>query len=363
MRTLIALSEDEEHSEGAGTNRWMVSYADFITLLFVLFLALYARMPKLAEDGVTAPSGRQAQTARDARPASQHVLNGHVETAAQAVPHQESQLPTPRPAAPAETQLPTPAPAAPIPAIVAQPGSPAAAAQVAPAANAPPAQSLAANAPPAQSLAANAPPAAASAPAPANTDTRIAPLPSVAAPAAARRAPQYPGEAPRPLEPNSKPVVPNHAAPVEGAPQTLADRLGRSLADQVANGNLTLAARRDATVIEIADTSLFGAGTAQPTSLAPALIGRIAQIVGGSNAKVVIEGHTDNQQPKNSPFPSNWELSSARAASVARALQEHGISADRLTASGLAQTRPRASNDSEAGRRENRRITVIVQNN
>ena len=329
MRTLIALSEDEEHNEGAGNNRWMVSYADFITLLFVLFLALYAKMPKLTEEAAAAANGHQAQTARDMRPPSQHVLNGHVETAAQGVPQHESQLPTPRPAAAAETQLPMPAPAAPIPAIVAQ----------------------------------AAPPAAAAPAGPAAPTSNIAPLPSVAAPAAAPRAPNYPGEAPRPLDPNSKAVVPNHAAPVENAPQTMADRLGQSLADQVAAGNLTLVARRDATVIEIADTSLFASGTAQPSALAPALIGRIAQIVGNSNAKVVIEGHTDNQLAKNSAFPSNWELSSARAASVARALQEHGISADRLTASGLAQTRPRASNDSEAGRRENRRITVIVQNN
>lgn len=350
MRTLIALAEDEdERSEGAGTHRWMVSYADFITLLFVLFLALYARMPKLAEDGASAPSGRQAQTARDARPASQHVQNGHVAT----TPAVETELPTPRPAAPAETQLPTPAPA-PIAMIVAQAAPGATAAPVPPAT---PAVAAAAQA--------SAAPAVASAVTPASS-----PLPQVAPQApvpAAPRTPNYPPAAPLPLDPNSRPIVPNQFAPSQTSPERavprpLAERLNQVFADQTAGGNVTVVNRPDGVMLEIADTSLFTSGTAQPAPQAAALIARLAQAIGTGNARVVVEGHTDNQPIRSAQFPSNWELSSARAASVARALQEHGVSSERLTASGMAQTRPRASNESEQGRRQNRRVSIIILN-
>jgi len=340
MRHLIALADDEdERSEGAGTHRWMVSYADFITLLFVLFLALYARMPKLTEDAAAAPTGRQAQTAREARPASQHVQNGHVA----ATPAVETQLPTPRPPAPAETQLPTPAPA-PIALVVPQAatGTPAPT-PVAPATSA--------------TAAGVAQPA-------------INPLPQVAPQAAvpaAPRTPNYPPAAPLPLDPNSRPIVPNQFAPGQTSPERavprpLAERLNQVFADQTAGGNVTVVNRPDGVMLEIADTSLFTSGTAQPSAQAAALIARVAQAIGSGNARVIVEGHTDNQPISSAQFPSNWELSSARAASVARALQEHGVSTDRLTASGMAQTRPRASNDSEQGRRQNRRVSIIILN-
>jgi chemotaxis protein MotB len=321
MRPLIATS-DEDSGEGmAGTDRWMVSYADFITLLFVLFLALYARLPKLTEPGTAPPDKQPAHSARDIRLPAAPI---------------ESQLPAPRPA---ETQLPTPAPA---PVAHAAAESAAIAAIATPAAPAEPTRPVAAEAP------------------------RPAPV-AVQAPDPRAAAPIYPTDEPRPVTsapqeptPQAKPTTP--LAQATPAAPTSMDKLSQSLADLRGSGSVAVSPRGNGWVIDIADSALFASGTAQPSPGAQATLARIAEAVRAGKGRIIVEGHTDNQTIKNSQFPSNWELSSARAAAVARALQERGISADRLTASGLAQTRPRASNESEQGRRENRRISIVLLN-
>jgi len=333
MRRLIATS-DEDSGEGmAGTDRWMVSYADFITLLFVLFLALYARLPKLTEPGTAPPDKQPAHSARDIR--------------LPAVPI-ESQLPAPRPP---ETQLPTPAPAPVAQTAAVEPAAIAKSAAISTSA----------------AIATPAAPAEPVRPAPAEV-ARPAPAPSQIT-AAHAAAPIYPTDEPRPVSsapqetgaaPQARPTAP--LAQATPAAPTPMDKLSQSLADLRGSGSIAVSPRGNGWVIDIADSALFASGTAQPAPGAQATLARIAEAVGASKGRVIVEGHTDNQAIKNPQFPSNWELSSARAAAVARALQERGISADRLTASGLAQTRPRASNESEQGRRENRRISIILLN-
>ena len=75
---------------------------------------------------------------------------------------------------------------------------------------------------------------------------------------------------------------------------------------------------------------------------------------------IQVEGHTDNLPIETERFPSNWELSAVRASSVVRLLIAKGVSPARLTAAGYGETRPLEPNDSEEGRRRNRRVTVMV---
>lgn len=77
--------------------------------------------------------------------------------------------------------------------------------------------------------------------------------------------------------------------------------------------------------------------------------------------QIVVAGHTDTQHMRSSRFPSNWELSGARAGSVVRYLQSNGIPRDRLTAVGYADTRPLGDNSSAQGRARNRRVELILQ--
>ena len=77
--------------------------------------------------------------------------------------------------------------------------------------------------------------------------------------------------------------------------------------------------------------------------------------------QILVEGHTDNVPIKTSVYKDNWDLSVARATSMVRLLQEeHGISAERLTASGRGEYDPKASNSTTAGKASNRRTEIIL---
>ncbi|MHC8383808.1 OmpA/MotB family protein [Pseudomonas sp. LB3P14] len=76
---------------------------------------------------------------------------------------------------------------------------------------------------------------------------------------------------------------------------------------------------------------------------------------------VIVAGHTDTQDIRSSRFPSNWELSGARAGSVVRYLQSNGIKSNRLAAVGYADTHPLGDNTTAEGRASNRRVELILE--
>jgi chemotaxis protein MotB len=83
----------------------------------------------------------------------------------------------------------------------------------------------------------------------------------------------------------------------------------------------------------------------------------------GLNNYIRIEGHTDNLPISSSDFPSNWELSAARATNVVRfLLKEDGLPPDKISEAGYGEFRPIATNDSEAGRSRNRRVDIVILN-
>lgn len=80
----------------------------------------------------------------------------------------------------------------------------------------------------------------------------------------------------------------------------------------------------------------------------------------GPDTEIRIEGHTDNRPIHNAEFPSNWELSSARATAVARNLQANGINGERLLDIGYGATRPAEPNTSDESMAMNRRVEIIL---
>ena len=112
--------------------------------------------------------------------------------------------------------------------------------------------------------------------------------------------------------------------------------------------------------IEINDSILFSPGQAL---LQPPLIkamSAIAEVLAPTDFPITIEGHTDNV-PINTPqFPSNWELSAVRATTVLRLFADSGVTAERLTAIGYADTRPVEPNVLADGRARNRRVTILI---
>jgi chemotaxis protein MotB len=112
--------------------------------------------------------------------------------------------------------------------------------------------------------------------------------------------------------------------------------------------------------IEIRTDILFPSGVAQLSRPADAVLGKLAGILAPFGNPLRIEGYTDDKPINTVAYPSNWELSAARAASVARLFTEHGISPLRLGIIGWGQFRPAADNATAEGRNRNRRVLVVV---
>ncbi len=114
--------------------------------------------------------------------------------------------------------------------------------------------------------------------------------------------------------------------------------------------------------IRLPERVLFGSGEAalseEGLELVARLGRRLAEVTEGS---VFVEGHTDDRPIETERFPTNWELSTARATSVVRLFAEEGLVPARMSAAGYGSHRPVGSNETEAGRAANRRIEIRVQ--
>jgi chemotaxis protein MotB len=86
----------------------------------------------------------------------------------------------------------------------------------------------------------------------------------------------------------------------------------------------------------------------------------IIDLLANNRLMISVEGHTDNIPISTAQFPSNWELSAARAISVVRLLQQRGIDGQRLRAIGYADSLPLQSNDTAEGRAVNRRVNLVL---
>jgi chemotaxis protein MotB len=110
------------------------------------------------------------------------------------------------------------------------------------------------------------------------------------------------------------------------------------------------------------DELLFASGSSRLTRQGVALLNKVVRIIAPLNRLVRVEGHTDNRPISTARYPSNWELSTARAVQVVKYLQKTGdIPAGNLSAAGYGASKPREPNDSEVGRSRNRRVEIILQ--
>ena len=143
------------------------------------------------------------------------------------------------------------------------------------------------------------------------------------------------------------------------------DKLVGSLKDEIEQGQIKITQIPDRLSVTMVDKILFPSGEAMLTSEGVAILTRIGEIIKNTRGKIIrVEGHTDNVQiaPRlQQQFPTNWELSTARATNVARFLQDKiGIEGARLRAVGMSEYHPVASNETPEGRGQNRRIEIIL---
>jgi chemotaxis protein MotB len=123
----------------------------------------------------------------------------------------------------------------------------------------------------------------------------------------------------------------------------------------------TVIQRRGLVVRVLTDKLLFDSGQATLQPEGDPLLKEVATLLNVDKSHpITVEGNTDNQPIATSQFPSNWELSTARATTVVRFLIAHGVSAGRLAAAGYADLHPVDSNATVAGRAHNRHVDIVL---
>jgi chemotaxis protein MotB len=112
--------------------------------------------------------------------------------------------------------------------------------------------------------------------------------------------------------------------------------------------------------VEIKTDILFASGSSTLSPLAVSVLEQLAEVIKPFDNPVRVEGHTDNVPINTVAFPSYWELSAARAASVVHLFTKRGFDPKRLTVIGLGDQRPLKSNDTAEGRDANRRVVLVI---
>jgi chemotaxis protein MotB len=139
------------------------------------------------------------------------------------------------------------------------------------------------------------------------------------------------------------------------------DGLVSNLNEEVKKGQLQVRQYKDMLTVEVAEQLFFDSGKAALKDSGKEVLKKVGEVLKGYDDKIVrVVGHTDNVPIATAQFPSNWELSAARATTVVRFLQSAGVPPERLSAAGRGEFSPIAPNDDAEGRRKNRRIEITL---
>ncbi|GMU48930.1 MAG: flagellar motor protein MotB [Candidatus Desulfobacillus denitrificans] len=165
-----------------------------------------------------------------------------------------------------------------------------------------------------------------------------------------------------------KPIVPPRNAKEEERKRQAREKMREMareimgvLAPLVREGKVSVTEGLRGITVEINASVLYPVGEAKLQPAAAKALRAVAEVLAGADFPVIVEGHTDPTPIATAQFPSNWELSGARASSVVRLFVDAGVAPQRLTATGYGEQRPLASNDTPEGRARNRRVTILIE--
>lgn len=157
------------------------------------------------------------------------------------------------------------------------------------------------------------------------------------------------------------------AAQLEAEKRTLEKKssdyqsLASSLDQEIKAGRVQLTELQGKLTVRMAEKVLFPSGSATVSKEGQATLRAVAAGLKEVQGRIIrVEGHTDNVPIHSARFPSNWELSSARAIAVVRVMQAEGVDPALLGAAGYAEYQPIAANDTAEGRAQNRRIEISL---
>lgn len=142
--------------------------------------------------------------------------------------------------------------------------------------------------------------------------------------------------------------------------EKLKAKIDQQLEEQGMTGSVTTSIDKRGLVISFNNAILFESGSAQLKEENISALLAIAKTINTLDNFIRVEGHTDNVPIHSDIYPSNWELSSSRAATVVRLFVDGNVSPDKIVAVGYGENRPVADNTTESGRAKNRRIDIIV---
>lgn len=166
------------------------------------------------------------------------------------------------------------------------------------------------------------------------------------------------------LQPPPVPAINDPRVGAESRASAELDRVANEVEEAMAaliDEDLVVVRRHGTWVeVEIRTDILFPSGVATLASEAEVILKRLAATLKPYPNAIRVEGHTDNVPIKTSSFPSNWELSAARAASVVHLFTKEGMNPARLAVIGLGEYRPAMKNDSVEGRNANRRVVLAI---
>ncbi|HET8711788.1 MAG TPA: flagellar motor protein MotD [Spongiibacteraceae bacterium] len=142
--------------------------------------------------------------------------------------------------------------------------------------------------------------------------------------------------------------------------QQIANKIEQAFGDLMKQNLVSLRGNEEWLEVEMSSSLLFDSGDATLSDKALELLGKVSAILKDRNNAVRVEGFTDDVPIHNSRYPSNWELSSARAAAVVELFVEEGVDASRLVAAGYGEFQPVVPNDSPEHRTKNRRVVLMI---
>jgi chemotaxis protein MotB len=140
----------------------------------------------------------------------------------------------------------------------------------------------------------------------------------------------------------------------------LEDSFYEQLAPLIEDGSIEVTSNEFWLQISLNNRILFAVGGVKPIQQANQVIADIAAILSDTNNPINVEGFTDNLAINTTQFPSNWQLSAARAAAIVQLLAANGVASEQLSAVGYGEFHPIADNASAAGRAKNRRVSLMI---
>jgi chemotaxis protein MotB len=143
--------------------------------------------------------------------------------------------------------------------------------------------------------------------------------------------------------------------------EALKKQLGEALGDEIRKKKVQMRVGPDGLVVSLREVGFFDSGEAKLLPEAKPTITRLAKVLEQKDFEIRVEGHTDNMPIHTARFNSNWELSTERATEVVSMLvHEYGFDPRDVSVAGYAEFRPIVSNNTEEGRKANRRIDLVV---